>query len=117
MLFLRDCINRQRLSLQKELDKACAENTELQAEELALMESTSCLYKKYCTLFSCEFCLCKQLDVLSEKEKEMFTRELVFIEDLESKQKVSGGIRLSDIAPGLTANLFKTCLICSSPQS
>ena len=41
-----DCVDRQKLSLQEELDKACAENVELRAEELSLIEKCSCLNEK-----------------------------------------------------------------------
>ena len=44
--FPEDCVDRQKLSLQEELDKACAENAELRAEELSLIEKCSCLNRK-----------------------------------------------------------------------
>ena len=43
---LGDCVDRQKLSLQEELDKACAEATKLHEEELWLIEKCSCLNKK-----------------------------------------------------------------------
>ena len=83
--------------LQKKLDKARAEDTELWAKKLALMERTSHFHGKYYALFSLELCFHKQLGVLSEKKKKMFARELVFIKDLKgAEQEVSGGVRLSD---------------------
>ena len=66
--FPEDRVVKQKLSLQEKLDKACAENAELRAKELALMERTTRLYVKCCTFFSHEFCFCKQLDVLSKKK-------------------------------------------------
>ena len=41
-----DCINRQKLSLQEELDKAHAEDAKLGAEKLSLIEKCSHLNKK-----------------------------------------------------------------------
>ena len=52
--FPRDCIDRQKLSLQEELDKACAEDAELCAEELSLIEKCSQLNEKCRTLLSHE---------------------------------------------------------------
>ena len=83
------------LSLQEELNKVHAEDTKLQAEELALMERTFRLHEKRRALLSCKLCLHKPLGVLSKKEKKMFAKELVSIEDPErSKQGVSEGVRL-----------------------
>ena len=119
MFFPGDCVNKQKLSLQKELDKACTENTELQAEELVLMEVIFCLYKECHTFFSCELCLPKQLGFLSEKEKDMFVRKLAFIEDLErSKQGACGGIGPPDVVEAFesTANSFDGLFDLFSPS-
>ena len=71
------------------MDKACAEDAELQAEELALIEKSSRLNEKRCTLLSCELRLCKQLGILDNKEKEMFARELASIKDLEEQEQAA----------------------------
>ena len=52
--FPGDCINRQKLSLQEKLDKACAEDAELRAEELLLIEKCSHFNKKHWTFLSYE---------------------------------------------------------------
>ena len=113
IVFLGDCINKQKLFLQEELNKACTENAELQAEKLALMEKTSCLYEKSCTLLFCKLYLHKQLGVLSEKEKKMFAGELASIKDLERlKHEVSEGveslnaIKVSELIVNPFDNLF-----------
>ena len=67
------------------MDKARAEDAELRAEELALIEKSSGLNEKRRTLLSRKLCLCKQLETLGNKEKKMFTRELASIEDLEEQ--------------------------------
>ena len=57
------------------------------------MERSSCLYEKSHALFYYELCLRKQLGVLSEKKKEMFTRKLASIEDLKrSEQGMFGSV-------------------------
>ena len=62
-----------------------------------LMERIFCLHEKHHALFSCKLRLRKQLSFLGEKEKEMFTRELAPIEDLErSEQGEPRGIGLLD---------------------
>ena len=71
------------------MDKARAENAELRAEELALMEKSSRLNEKRCTLLSCKLCLCKQLGILGNKEKEMFARELASIKNLEEQEQAA----------------------------
>ena len=58
---------------------ACAEDAELRAEELALIEKSLRLNEKGCTLLSCELRLCKQLGILGNKKKEMFAWELASI--------------------------------------
>ena len=97
IVYLEDRVDKQKLSLQKEFNKACAKDAKLQAEELALIERTSCLNKQPCAFLSYELCLRKQLGVLSEKKKKMFARELASIKNLErSEQGTSGGVRPSD---------------------
>ena len=61
-----DGVDKQKLTLQKELDKAFAEDVELRAEELSLIEKCSCLNEKRWTLLLCELQLRKQLGVLGE---------------------------------------------------
>ena len=57
------------------------------------MERFSCLYEKYYVLFPRELCLYKQLGFLGKKNKEMFTRKLASIENLESlEQEASEGV-------------------------
>ena len=91
--FLRDCIDRQKLFLQAELDKACVENAKLRAKELLLIEKCSCLNKKRWTFLLRELQLRKQLGVLSEREKELFSQELASIEELEkAEQEASQGV-------------------------
>ena len=85
-----DCVDRQKLSLQEELNKACAKDAELRAEELLLIEKYSCLNKKRWTFLLRELQLHKQLGVLGEREKELFFQELASIEELEkAEQKAS----------------------------
>ena len=86
MFSLRNRFDKQKLSLQKELEKAGKKDAELWVEELVLMVRTSCLHEKRYALFPCEFCFRKQLGVLSKKEKKMFVRKLVSIEDLERSE-------------------------------
>ena len=91
--FPGDCVYRQKLSLQEELNKACAEDAELRAEELSLIEKCFCLNKKHQTLLLHELQLHKQLGVLGEREKELISQELAFIEKLENaKQEASRGV-------------------------
>ena len=71
------------------MNKARAEDAELRAEELALIEKSSRLNEKRHTLLSCELRLCKQLESLGNKEKEMFARELASIEDLEKQEQAA----------------------------
>ena len=71
------------------MDKARAEDAELRAEELALIERSSRLNKKRCTLLSRELRLRKQLEILGNKKKEMFARELASIEDLEEQEQAA----------------------------
>ena len=71
------------------MDKARAEDVELRAEELVLIEKSLRLNEKRCTLLSCELCLCKQLGILGNKEKETFARELASIKDLEEQEQAA----------------------------
>ena len=71
------------------MGKAHAEDAELRAEELALIEKNLRLNEKHHTLLSCELRLCKQLGILCNKEKEMFTRELASIEDLKEQEQAA----------------------------
>ena len=71
------------------MDKAHAENAELRAEELALIEKSLRLNEKRCTLLSCELRLRKQLRILGNKEKEMFARELAIIKDLKEQERAA----------------------------
>ena len=64
-------------------------DVELRAKELALIEKSSHLNEKRCTLLSCELHFCKQLGILGNKEKEMFARELASIEDLEEQEQAA----------------------------
>ena len=71
------------------MDKACAEDAELRAKELALIEKSSRLNEKRCTLLSRELRLCKQLGIFGNKEKEMFAWELASIKDLEKQERAA----------------------------
>ena len=120
IVFLKDCVNKQKLSLQKELDKACVENAKLWAKKLVLIEKTFCFYKKHCAFFSCELCLCKQLGILSEKKKKMFARKLASIENLErSKQGVFESVKPSNAfkVSESMANLFNSLFDLFSPSA
>ena len=89
----RDRVNRQKLSLQEELDKACAEDAKLRAEELLLIEKCSLLNEKRQAPLLRELQLHKQLGVLGEREKELFSQELASIEELEKvEQEASRGV-------------------------
>ena len=85
------------------MDKACAEDAELQAEELALIEKSLRLNEKRRTLLSCELRLCKQLGILGNKEKEMFGRELASIKDLEEQEQAANKIIVAAEIPKLTS--------------
>ena len=84
------------------MDKACAEDAELRAEDLALIEKSLRLNKKRCTLLSCELRLCKQLGILGNKEKEMFARELASIKDLEEQEQAANKTTVAAEIPELT---------------
>ena len=96
------------------MDKARAKDAELRAEELALIEKSSRLNEKRCTLLSCELCLCKQLGILGNKEKEMFARELASIEDLEEQEQAANKTTIAAEMPELTSMVDHSavCLIC-----
>ena len=84
------------------MDKACAEDAELRAEELALIEKCSRLNEKRCTLLSRELRLCKQLGILGNKEKEMFAQELASIKDLEEQEQAANKTTVAAEIPELT---------------
>ena len=71
------------------MDKACTEDAELRAEELALIEKSLRLNEKLRTPLSSELRLCKQLGILGNKEKEMFARKLASIKDLEEQEQAT----------------------------
>ena len=85
------------------MDKAHAEDAELRAEELALIEKSSRLNEKRRTLLSCELCLCKQLGILGNKEKEMFARELASIKNLEEQEQAANKTTVAAEMPESTA--------------
>ena len=85
------------------MDKARAEDAELRAEELALIEKSSGLNEKRCTLLSCELHLCKQLGILGNKEKEMFARELASIKDLEEHEQAANKTTIAAEMPESTS--------------
>ena len=79
------------------------EDAELRAEELALIEKSLHLNAKRCTLLSCELCLCKQLGILSNKEKEIFAWKLTSIEDLEEQEQAANKTTVAAEMPELTS--------------
>ena len=85
------------------MDKACAEDAELRAEELTLIEKSSHFNEKGCTLLSCELRLCKQLGILGNKEKEMFARELASIKDLEEQEQAANKTTVAAEMPESTS--------------
>ena len=85
------------------MDKARAEDAELRTEELALIEKSSRLNEKRCTLLSCELHFCKQLGILGNKEKEMFARELASIEDLEEQERAANKTTIAAEMPESTS--------------
>ena len=77
------------------------------------MKKTFCFHKKRCAFLSHKLCLYKRLGVLIKKEKEMFTRELASIENLErSEHGVSESVRPSNVIKvvELMTNPFKGLL-------
>ena len=85
------------------MDKACAEDAELQAEELALIEKSLRLNENRCTLLSCELRLCKQLGILGNKEEEMFARKLAFIKDLKEQEQAANKTTIAAEMPESTS--------------
>ena len=85
------------------MDKAHAEDVELQAEELVLIEKSSRLNEKRCTVLSCELRLCKQLGILGNKEKKMFAQKLASIEDLEKQERAENKTIIAAEMPELTS--------------
>ena len=96
-------MNKKKLSIQEELDKARAEDAELRAEELALIEKSLRLNEKRRTLLSRELRLCKQLGIIGNKEKEMFSQELASIEDLEEHEQAANKTTVAAEMPELTS--------------
>ena len=84
-----DCVDKKKLFIQEELDKARAEDVELRAEKLALIEKSSRLNEKRCTPLSRELRLCKQLGILGNKEKEIFAWELASIKNLKEQEQAA----------------------------
>ena len=85
------------------MDKACAEDAELQAEELVLIEKSLRLNEKRHTLLSRELCLRKQLGIFGNKEKEMFAREWASIKDLEEQEKAANKTTVAAEIPESTS--------------
>ena len=85
------------------MDKACAEDAELRAGELVLIEKSSRLNKKRRVLLSCKLRLCKQLGILGNKEKEMFAQELAFIKDLKEQERAANKTTVAAEIPKLTS--------------
>ena len=85
------------------MDKACAKDAELWAEELALIKKSLRLNEKRCTLLSCELRLCKQLGILGNKEKKMFAQELASIEDLKEQEQAANKTTVAAEIPESTS--------------
>ena len=85
------------------MDKAHAEDAELRAEELALIEKSSRLNEKRCTLLFYELCLRKQLGILGNKEKEIFAWELASIKNLEEQEQAANKTTVVAKMPELTS--------------
>ena len=85
------------------MDKACAENAKLRAEELALIGKSLHLNEKHCTLLFCELRLRKQLGILGNKKKKIFAQELAFIEDLEEQERAANKTTIAAEMPELTS--------------
>ena len=96
-------MDKKKLSIQEELDKAHAEDAELRAEELALIEKSLRLNEKRRTLLSRELCLRKQLGILGNKEKKMFARELASIKDLEEQEQAANKTTVAAEMPESTS--------------
>ena len=85
------------------MDKACAEDAELRAEELTLIEKSLRLNEKRYTLLSRELRLRMQLKILGNKEKKMFARELASIKDLEEQEQAANKTTVAAEMPELTS--------------
>ena len=85
------------------MNKACAEDAELRAEELALIEKSSRLNEKRRTLLSYELRLRKQLGILGNKEKKMFARELASIKNLEEQEQAANKTTIAAKMPESTS--------------
>ena len=85
------------------MDKARAEDAELRAEELPLIEKSLHLNEKRCTLLSCKLRLRKQLGILGNKEKKMFARELTSIKDLEKQEQAANRTTVAAVIPESTS--------------
>ena len=85
------------------MNKARAEDAELRAEELALIEKSLRLNEKRRTLLSRELRLCKQLGILSNKEKKMFAWELASIEDMKDQEQAANKTTVAAEMPELTS--------------
>ena len=85
------------------MDKACAEDAELRAKELALIEKSLRLNEKRHTLLSCKLRLRKQLGILGNKEKKMFARKLASIKNLEEQEQAANKITIAAELPESTS--------------
>ena len=85
------------------MDKARAEDAELRAGELALIEKSLRLNEKRHTILFCELYLCKQLEILGNKEKKMFVWKLASIEDLEEQEQAANKTTVAAEIPELTS--------------
>ena len=85
------------------MNKACAEDAELRAEELTLIEKSLHFNEKRCVFLSHELRLCKQLGILGNKEKEMFAREFASIKDLEEQEQAANETTVAAEMPESTS--------------
>ena len=85
------------------MDKARAEDAELRAGELALIEKSLHLNEKHCTLLSRKLCHRKQSGIFGNKEKEMFAQELASIKDLEEQEQAANKTTVAAEIPELTS--------------
>ena len=85
------------------MDKAHAEDAELRAEKLVLIEKSSRLNEKRRIFLSCELRLCKQLGILDNKEKEMFAQELASIKYLEEQEQAANKTTIAVEIPESTS--------------
>ena len=84
--FPGDCVDKQKLLLHEKLNKTHAEDAVLHAEELLLIKKCSCLNEKRWILLLLELQLRKQLGVLGELEKKLFSQELASIKELKKAE-------------------------------